>query len=78
MANLQQNAIANQQQLAALQQNVAQLQQLEQTILAQQVRIFAEKDFLDTKFITNILMVFAWKVFDDQIGFPLYFLLAFF
>merc|ERR1711892_877764 len=36
LAALQQNAVANQQQLASLQQNVTQLQQLEQTILAQQ------------------------------------------
>merc|ERR1739838_805253 len=36
LAALQQNAVHNQQQLADLQRNVTQLQQLEQTILAQQ------------------------------------------
>ena len=36
LAALQQNAVANQQQLADLQRNVTQLQQLEQNILAQQ------------------------------------------
>uniref|UniRef100_A0A0K2TWX8 Multiple ankyrin repeats single KH domain [Nasonia vitripennis] n=1 Tax=Lepeophtheirus salmonis TaxID=72036 RepID=A0A0K2TWX8_LEPSM len=38
LANLQQNAILNQQQLASLQANVAQLQQMEQQILTQQTQ----------------------------------------